>query len=279
MSEEQHSTQSWLFRFVKGMFIGSGFIIPGVSGGALAAIFGVYQRMITFLAHPFKKLKENIIFFLPIGLGALAGIALLSWGVSYLLGAYFTIVSWFFVGAVIGTLPALWEEAGAQGRNANSYFIAIISFVIALGILFYGSQLFTTQVPANFISWIVCGMLIALGVLVPGLSPSNFILYMGLYQDMADGFKRLDFAVIIPIAIGGVVTLLLFAKIIAWIFKHYYRGFFHFIIGVVAASTIMIIPLEYPESYGAFEYIMCFVAFIVGTLLGLYMARLESKYK
>ncbi len=67
-----------MLRFVKGMFIGSGFILPGVSGGALAAVFGMYERLISFLAHITKNFKENVLFFLPVGLGGVTGIFLLS---------------------------------------------------------------------------------------------------------------------------------------------------------------------------------------------------------
>ena len=57
-----NNAKDWLLRFVKGMFIGSGFILPGVSGGALAAIFGIYERIISFLAHITKNFKENVLY-------------------------------------------------------------------------------------------------------------------------------------------------------------------------------------------------------------------------
>lgn len=66
------SGKDWLLRFVKGMFIGSGFILPGVSGGALAAVFGMYERLISFLAHLTRNFKENVLFFLPVGLGGIS---------------------------------------------------------------------------------------------------------------------------------------------------------------------------------------------------------------
>ena len=73
-----YTTKDWMLRFVKGMFIGSGFILPGVSGGALAAVFGMYERLISFLAHLTNNFKENVLFFLPVGLGGVTGIFLLS---------------------------------------------------------------------------------------------------------------------------------------------------------------------------------------------------------
>ncbi|MGX7091396.1 DUF368 domain-containing protein [Hutsoniella sourekii] len=277
-TDELNQSQSWWLRFIKGAFIGSGFIIPGISGGALAAIFGLYERIIRFLANLTDKFIENVLFFIPVGLGGLAGIAGLSWGVSYLLGNYYTIILWFFVGAILGTFPALWKEAGAKGRDRLDISVMVLSFFFGLAVLYMGNQQFTNSIDANFWSWCLCGGLIALGVLIPGLSPSNFIVYLGLYQQMADGFKTLDFSVIIPIAIGGLVTILLFAKLIQWIFDHYYSQFFHFILGVVIASTLMIIPTDY-QGFTFVQYLLCLLMLILGTALGHWMAQLEEKYK
>lgn len=275
---ENNSSQSWLLRFVKGMFIGSGFIIPGVSGGALAAIFGLYERIIGFLANIRKNFVENIKFFIPVGIGALAGIVLLSFGVSFLLENYATIVRWFFVGCIIGTAPALWSEAGKKGRNKNDYIVMILSFIFGFVLLVFGQKIFQGSVPANFFTWFISGALISLGILVPGLSPSNFILYMGLYQKMSDGFKSLDMGVIIPIGIGAVVTVILLSKIIENIFKTNYSKFFHFIVGIVAASTLIIIPTDY-TGFGFVQYALCLITLLAGILLGWWMSKLEEKYK
>lgn len=274
----QQDNQSWWLRFFKGMFIGSGFILPGVSGGALAAIFGIYERIINFLANITKNFKENVLFFIPVGVGALVGIAILSWGISYLLGSFETVIVWFFIGAIVGTAPSLWKEAGKKGRSQKDYITLVVSFIVGFIILAFGSQLFDGQVDANFFSWMICGVLIALGVLVPGMSPSNFILYMGLYQAMADGFKTFDLGVIIPIGIGGLITVLLLAKVIEKIFERHYSLFFHFIVGIVLASTLMIVPLNY-DGFTFFQYFMCFVMLVLGTALGWWMSRLEDEYK
>lgn len=270
--------QSLLVKFIKGMFIGSGFILPGVSGGALAAIFGIYEPIIRFLSNMTHKFLENVIYFIPIGLGALFGIAGLSWGVSFLLGNYETITFWFFVGAIVGSLPALWKEAGAKGRDKVDWSILAGSLVLGLIILNLGKTIQAGAMTPSFLAWVLCGFLIALGILVPGMSPSNFIVYLGLYKAMADGFKALDFSVIIPIGIGGLLTILLLAKVVNFIFDNYYSKFFHFIMGVVLASTIMIIPTNY-LGFGLMEYVLCLLSFGLGAGVGLWMANLEEKYK
>ena len=274
---EKHQSKDWLLRFVKGMFIGSGFILPGVSGGALAAIFGIYERIITFLAHITRNFKENVLFFIPVGLGGVTGVFLLSFVVSFALGTYENIVLWFFVGCILGTIPALWKEAGKKGRSNRDVLILVISFVAGLLFLWKGSALFS-HVNQNFFTWIIAGALIGLGMIVPGLSPSNFLVYMGMYKAMSDGIKTLNFGIIIPIGIGGIVCVLGLSKVMDYIFSKAYPQLFHFIMGIVFASTVMIVPTDY-SGFTAGNYVACVVLCLAGIALGAWMSRLEEKYK
>lgn len=274
---EKHQSKDWLLRFVKGMFIGSGFILPGVSGGALAAIFGIYERIITFLAHITRNFKENVLFFIPVGLGGITGVFLLSFVVSFALGTYENIVLWFFVGCILGTIPALWKEAGKKGRSNRDVLILVISFVAGLLFLWKGSALFS-HVDQNFFTWIIAGALIGLGMIVPGLSPSNFLVYMGMYKAMSDGIKTLNFGIIIPIGIGGIVCVLGLSKVMDYIFSKAYPQLFHFIMGIVFASTVMIVPTDY-SGFTAGNYVACVVLCLAGIALGAWMSRLEEKYK
>ena len=273
----EKGTREWFLRFVKGMFIGSGFILPGVSGGALAAIFGIYERIISFLAHITKDFKENVRFFLPIGLGGVTGVFLLSFGVSFLLGTYEVIIMWFFVGCIVGTVPALWKEAGREGRSNRDIMILIGSFIAGYLFLWQGSSLFS-EVQQNFWTWLIAGGLIGLGMIVPGLSPSNFLIYMGMYKAMSDGIKELNFSVIVPIGIGGIVTVLGLSKMMDYIFSKAYAQLFHFILGIVFASTVMIIPTDY-AGFTGMNYVASFLLLLAGIALGAWMSRLEEKYK
>lgn len=283
MEQHRHTKKSsfsrdWFLRFIKGMFIGSGFILPGISGGALAAIFGLYERMIAFLANITKDFFKNILFFLPVGLGALSGIVILSYGVSFLLGNYETIILWFFVGCILGTIPALWKEAGKEGRSLREIIILIVSCIGGVLLLQFGNQAIGGSVDANFFTWMIAGGLISLGIIVPGLSPSNFIVYMGMYKQMSDGFKSLDMNVIVPIGIGAILTLAAFSKLVHYIFKRAYPQLFHFIFGIVLASTVMIIPTDY-SGFSIVQYLLCVALLGFGAWVGAWMAKLEDTYK
>lgn len=268
----------WILRFVKGLFIGSGFILPGVSGGALAAVFGIYERIISFLAHITKDFKKNVMFFIPVGLGGIVGVFLLSFAVSFFLGTYEVQILWFFVGCIIGTIPALWKQAGKKGRKNKHINILVISFFLSLAFLLFGEQMLSGgQVPQNIFTWAIAGALIGLGVIVPGLSPSNFLVYMGMYKDMADGVKNLDLAVIIPIMIGAAACVLLLSKLMDYVFSRAYAGLFHAILGIVFASTIIIVPRNF--NYLSLGVIVCILMCIAGAALGYWMSALEDKYK
>ena len=208
---------SWIIRLIKGVVIALGFILPGVSGGVLAAILGIYERMLSFLAHIRRNFKADFLYFLPVGIGGILGIGLLSRPLEFLLAHYQVIVLWGFAGAIVGSLPALWQEAESRSKRDKVDWTWLIgTFVISLIILYTLPYIFGT-LPANFATFILAGALIALGVLVPGLSPSNLLLILGLYSPMLTGFKNFDLVnVFLPIAIGGFV--------LAFVDKKYRRG-------------------------------------------------------
>ena len=273
----KNTVVEWLIRFVKGIFIGTGFIFPGVSGGALAAIFGLYERMIEFMANITKNMKENILFFLPVGLGALIGIVVLTYPLEYCLNYHYESTMWLFVGTIIGTFPSLWKQAEKKGRNQLDIIVMVIAFLISVIFLKFGAELLSGSIPQNYITWTLAGVIIALGILIPGLSPSNFLLYMGMYGTMILGFKQLNFSILVPIAIGGILCILILSKGIDFLFKNFYSRLFHIIIGVVLASTVMIIPIDY--NYFSIGIISCIIACIAGIVLGYWMSGLEEKYK
>ena len=266
----------WIFRFVKGIFIGSGFILPGISGGTLAAVFGVYERIITFLAHLNRNFKSNLLYMIPLGLGGITGVFLFSIAISFFLGNYETQILWLFIGCILGTLPALWKQAGEKGRTGIHIVALSISFLFSLTFMIYGERLFGGNMPQNFFTWLFAGSLIGLSALIPGLSSSNLLLYMGMFKDMTDGIKDGNLSVIIPILIGAALAVILFSKLMDLFFRKAHSGLFHIIVGIVGASTLMIIPRDF--NYLSFGTIICIILCAIGMLFGYWMCSLEKKY-
>ncbi len=278
----QQKTESVLSRFLKGVVIALGFILPGVSGGVLAAILGIYERMLRFMAHLTKNFKENLLFFLPVGIGGIVGIGLLSKPLEWLLQNYQIVVLWGFAGAIIGTLPALAKESTLKSkRTMGDLFWFFGTMIIGFLFLYFMGDILGT-IPANFLGFVLAGGLIALGVLVPGLSPSNLLLVLGLYDPMLKGFKGFDIlGVFLPIAIGGLLVMLLFSKLMEWLLEHYHSKVYHFILGIVIASTGVIV-LPPVADYSGFTWLTAVsgvILFVLGYWLGAWMSKLEEKYK
>ena len=267
----------WILRFFKGTLIGTGFILPGVSGGALAAIFGLYHKIISFIAHIKKDFIQNVLFFIPVGLGALFGMFLLAQPLDYLLVNFKVYVIWGFIGCIIGVFPSLWKEAGKEGRLQQHYIILILTSIIGFILLFMAEKYFQTSLHLNIITWFFAGFLIAVGILVPGMSPSNFLVYLNMYQPMVVGFKTFDLLVLIPLFTGAFTCLFLLSSLVDYLLKRVYGSMFHFVVGIVIASTLMIIPRNF--NYLSFGVFLCFTSMLVGTVLGWWMSKLEDKYK
>ena len=278
---------SWIARVLKGMIIALGFILPGVSGGVLAAILGIYERMIRFLAHIKENFVENGLYFTPVAIGMVLGIAAFSYPVNLLLDNYKVIVLWGFAGAIIGTIPSLIKESVKESDRDRADTITFwLSFILS-GVFLYSLNGMVGTLPANFLSFVLAGALIALGILIPGLSPSNLLLILGLYTPMLTGFKRLDlFGTFLPIGIGGALALILFSKAMDYILKHYHSRVYHFIIGIVLSSTLLIVLPQSGNSesisyagVSIFTLVLAAFFFGLGIWLGIWMSQLEEKYK
>ena len=278
---------SWISKMIKGIVIALGFILPGISGGVLAAILGIYEHMIRFLAHPFKQLKEDVLYFLPVAIGMLLGIGLFSYPIEYLLEHYQVYVLWSFAGAIIGTVPSLVKEANRDSERDKIDLIWFWTTFIISGIALYGLNFVVGSLSASFFNFILAGSLLALGILVPGLSPSNLLLILGLYAPMLIGFKSFDlFGTFLPIGIGAVLTLIAFSKFMDYALRVYHSRVYHFIIGIVLSSTLLILlpNTGNPESISyaglsIVSYVIIAFFFALGIWLGIWMSQLEEKYK
>jgi putative membrane protein len=274
-NENKKSFMDWIIRFLKGILVGIGFITPGLSGGVLAVVFGIYERLMGFLGNLRDNFVENVRFFLPVGIGGAIGVVAFSAVVDFAFSNYAAQFTWLFIGFIAGTFPSLFKTAGKKGRNTVHWLILVLT---AIGTVFFMSwmeTIRTVQLAPSFTNWLLSGVLIGLGVVVPGMSPSNFLIYLGLYQPMASGIRHLDLGVIIPLILGVTLIVLVLAKLISWLFKKFYAFMYHFILGIVVGSTIVIIP----GGVSGWTIAVCAVLFAAGALISYFLAKLDEKYE
>lgn len=279
----------WFIRMAKGIGIGIGFILPGLSGGVLAVIFGMYDIIIRFLANIKHKFLEHVKFFIPLGIGGVIGILLFSVVVEKALANYEAQAVSLFIGFVAGTFPSLYRKAGEQGRKKSDVSLMfILAAVFCVLMVVLGSKELA-KLPENIFTWLLSGALIGLGVVVPGMSPSNFLLYFGLYEPMTAGIAKLDMGVIIPLAIGGLICVLALAKLVEALFKRYYSKMYHIILALVIGSTVAILFTEIIPALTAdrlaetgmsfaLALVLCLIAFVIGTVSSWLFSKVEDKY-
>ena len=230
-----------ILRYLKGILIGIGAILPGLSGGVLSVIFKVYTPIMRFLGRPFYRLGANIAYFLPLGLGGLTGVFIFAFFVSAALGSYEAFFTCLFIGLVIGTFPSLWAEAGLHGRKQRDIWTMGLAALVLFLLMLLGDQTFLTLAP-NTLIWFFVGAMVGLGFIVPGLSPSNFLMYFGLYKPMSDAIKDLDWPALIPLALGGAICILGLAKPFNYLLDRHYACIYHTILGLVLGSSLAIFP-------------------------------------
>ena len=278
MSKKAGNTQ-FLFRILQGALIGLGAVLPGISGGVLCVIFGVYQPIMEVLANPFKAVKKHIRLLIPIGIGVVVGFLGVAKLLGFLLNRYPNPSVCLFVGLIAGMLPSLYREAGEQGRNKNSFIALGAAFALVLGLL-VTLRVISLQIVPNFAWYLFCGFCLALSVIAPGMSFSTLLMPLGLYTPFIDGIGNIDFGVLIPGGIGALLTVILFARAVDSLVKHHYSVTFHAIIGVVIAATLVIIPFaSFAAGVGsALVNIVCMAAGVVCALaLDKFNSSIEKK--
>lgn len=267
---------NFILRVLQGTLIGLGAVLPGISGGVLCVIFGVYKTIMEFLADPFRKLKSHFPKLLPIGIGGIIGFLGIANLLSFFLEKYPEPSVCLFIGLIGGMLPSLYKEAGEQGRSKKSYIALIIAMILVFAMLI-SLKVLKVEITPNFVWYLFCGFCLALSVIAPGMSFSTTLMPLGLYEPFVDGIGHLDFSVLIPGGIGALATVILFAKAVDTLFKKHYSVAFHAIVGVVIAATIMIIPFK-SFTVSVVSCIVNLVCLAVGVVAALLLDKFNQRY-
>ena len=274
--EKSFSISKFVLKIFQGALIGLGAVLPGISGGVLCVVFGIYKTIMEFLADPFKKFKTHVPKLIPIGIGGVIGFLGIAKLLGFLLERYEAPSVCLFVGLITGMLPSLFREAGEKGRNKFSYISMVIAMIFIFALLI-GLKVLSVEITPNFGWYIFCGFCLALSVIAPGMSFSTLLMPLGLYEPFVSGIGDLNFSVLIPGGIGGLATVILFAKAVDTLFKKHYSVAFHAIVGIVIAATIMIIP------FGSFtasvaSCLINIVCIVVGIVAALLLDKFNQKY-
>ncbi len=265
---------------LQGAIVGIGAILPGVSGGVLLAAFGLYEPMMEILTEPKKNLKKHIPVFLPFVIGWAGGFMLFSLLIGALLNKYFDIATMLFFGLVCGTIPELFKKSeSADSKMSWTPFVISLSasyIVFHVMTLLEGGAETGIVAPQNFLSFLFCGFMWGVSLIVPGMSSSPVLQYLNLLEPLTSGIGALNLRVLIPFIIGIAVTVLLFARLVNMLFKNHYALISRIILGFVISSSLNTLPASFRSGWSMVISLVCFV---LGFVIAAAMDKAESKQR
>ena len=214
-------------RLLKGAIIGIAAILPGASGGVIAVSMGVYRPVINAVVGFFKAVRRNALFLLPLGLGGVVGLFATS-----------RLVEW-----LMGGIPSFLKEANRHGFKKRYLFGT--AFGIALVLLFAaGDKLVTGGEIWPFNGWTaaLAGVLIALGTVIPGISTSFILMYMGLYEPLLSALNHFNIPIMACVTAGAGITVLATITLVKRMFDRHHGYAYYAVLGLLAGSIALIFP-------------------------------------
>lgn len=230
-----------VFHVFQGAVIGLGAVLPGISGGVLSVVFGVYKPLMEFLANPLARFKSHVPRLLPYIVGYVIGFMGIANLLAYFLNEHPDPSICLFVGLIAGMLPSLWKEAGLQGRSVKSFVSMFVSMSVIFALLIW-LRMASVPITPGFAWYLFCGFSLALSIIAPGMSFSALLMPLGLYAPFVEGIGHMAPEVLIPGGIGGIITIVCLSKAVNSLFEAYYSEAFHGILGIIIAATVMIVP-------------------------------------
>ena len=257
----------FVFRIFQGALIGLGAVLPGISGGVLAVVFGIYKPIMELISNPFANFRSHVPKLIPVIIGGGIGFLGVANILAFFLEKYPDPSVCLFIGLIVGMLPSLFREAGEKGVSKGSFVSLIVCMCIIFAVLI-GLRLMSFEVVPGFSWYVFCGFCLALSVIAPGMSFSTLLMPLGLYTPFVEGIGHFDMSILIPSGIGALVTVICLAKAVNALFEYYYSIAFHGIIGIVIAATVMIIPFSsFTHADTLIPNVICIVVGIIAALI------------
>ena len=255
---------------LKGILIGLGKIIPGVSGSLIAMSLGIYEEAIERITYFFKDIPKNVIYFVSLGIGVMVSILFGSRVVLFLLNWCYSPTIFLFSGLVMGSIPTIRSKI--QNKNI-SYFLLLGFTILLLNVAMHvkGSSLFVYQ--NNFIGNVqvaLIGFLEALTMIVPGISGTSLFISLGYYEFIMQLFSHI-FTVLksapqIPFffTLSFIMGVYLVSALTHYLFKHYEKTTYTLILAFSYSALFFMLQDAYLKSAHIFDFLLGFCCLVLG---------------
>ena len=267
----------------KGIVVGLGKIIPGVSGTMLAITLGIYDKCVYAISNFNKNLKDNMNLLFYIGIGLVISIGSFSNLVIFLLNNYYYVTMCFFVGLIIGGIPKLYNESKINVKELSNMALVIISFLIILILNSFNPE-HTVKTEASFLTLIYIGFLESFAMIVPGISGTALLMLVGYYDVVIFRFSQIfnllslfdTIKFFIPFSIGMLIGVIIMSKIINICFKRYPVKTYCVIFGLILSSLYILITDIFKITLDFKLYSYCLIFIIIGFLISYLLEHVMS---
>ena len=259
---------------IKGIFIGAGAIVQGVSSGVLCVIFGIYEKLLDAVLNFFKDIKHNIKFLFPIALGVGIGVLLFSNILNYFLYEFPVQTKSIFIGLILGTIPYLIKEVNEKETfKPQNVVYLLIALAIGMITVIVENQMniVSNGDRMSMMYLIMCGAIMSIGIVVPGVSSTIILMLLGVYSVYLQSVANLYLPVLIPLGIGLVLGSIIVMKITKKLLETHYGKTFYSIIGFTIGSDFVLLP----QGMTLLEIVLS----ILCVVLGVYVSRIPDAIK
>lgn len=243
-------------------------LVPGVSGGSMAMILGVYDKLVSSVSSFLKHIKESILFLGIFSVGALLGMALCAKPLLSLIEKYPMPMLYFFIGAVAGGIPMIFKKAEVKKVSFSVFAYPVIGFLSLFILSMLPTDLFASQMQGgmgSFLMLTAAGIIAAVALVLPGISVSYMLLLMGIYDEMMRAISEFYFPFLIPLGVGVLLGILLTTRILETAMTKKTQPTYLIILGFILASLREVFP-GIPQGM---EILYCLIAVLAG-FMGIY---------
>ena len=280
----------FLYRILCGFFLGLSIVAPGFSGSLVAIAMGVYHEIVRIIANPLKKLKQNIMFCVPLGIGVVISAILFVITFRQLFDSYEKAIHLLFVGLIAGSIPLVLMEVRKIGFKPYYLFGALCSCIvaIALGVFAFETGLMS-EGAATLSDWFglsIGGFSAGVTALIPGMSLETVLVILGVYSPLiytADELLRMELSYIFPIGlfiVFVVAGLMSTAKAVKYVFEKFPGISNTTVLGFQLGSLISILYKSHQIVDVNFTWLLGGVMLVVGmgiSVLFIVSGRLMNK--
>lgn len=255
--------------FIKGIFIGLGAILPGISSGVICIVVGLYEKLLNSALNFFKDIKNNFKFLFPIASGAILGIVIFSKAILYCFNIIPCQTKSLFIGLLLGSIFILIQSNTNKYVTNNYNKISfLICFLIGIGLIYLENFMnigaTTISIEFNVLFLILSGFLMSIGIIVPGVSSTIILMLLGVYSTYLSALSILNINILFPMAIGIGIGSFIFMKIIQILLNNYHSQTMFGIIGFSLGSVLILFPGYSLNLESIIGLLLLYLGFVIG---------------